>query len=74
MDWMVSLDRFRTMLASERLQGRDYWVGLSHGTMRAELFAPRGADTQSPHRFEAFSEDFATWVVFWGPPGGEQED
>ena len=23
------------------------------------------------HRFEGFSEDFATWVVFYGPPGGE---
>lgn len=24
------------------------------------------------HRFEAFSQDFATWVVFWGPDGGER--
>ena len=24
------------------------------------------------HRFENFSEDFATWVVFYGPPGGEK--
>ena len=24
-----------------------------------------------PHRFEAFSDDFATWVIFWGPDGGE---
>ncbi len=23
------------------------------------------------HRFEDFSEDFATWVIFWGPEGGE---
>ncbi|MFZ2503703.1 MAG: cupin domain-containing protein [Nocardioides sp.] len=23
------------------------------------------------HRFEEFSADFSTWVVFWGPPGGE---
>ena len=23
------------------------------------------------HRFENFSEDFGTWVVFWGPKGGE---
>lgn len=23
------------------------------------------------HRFEDFSADFATWVVFWGPAGGE---
>jgi len=24
------------------------------------------------HRFEAFSADFETWVVFWGPQGGEK--
>lgn len=23
------------------------------------------------HRFEAFSPDFAVWVLFYGPPGGE---
>ena len=23
------------------------------------------------HRFEEFSDDFATWVIFWGPEGGE---
>jgi mannose-6-phosphate isomerase-like protein (cupin superfamily) len=23
------------------------------------------------HRFESFSDDFATWVVFYGPRGGE---
>lgn len=23
------------------------------------------------HRFVEFSDDFATWVVFYGPPGGE---
>lgn len=31
------------------------------------LFAAAGAE----HRFERFSENFATWVVFYGPPGGE---
>lgn len=25
------------------------------------------------HRFEDFSAGFSTWVVFWGPPGGEQQ-
>jgi mannose-6-phosphate isomerase-like protein (cupin superfamily) len=25
------------------------------------------------HRFEEFSDDFATWVVFYGPKGGEGE-
>ena len=24
------------------------------------------------HRFEDFSDDFATWVVFYGPAGGER--
>lgn len=33
----------------------------------AALFVPAGV----PHRFENFSDDFATWVVFWGPRGGE---
>jgi mannose-6-phosphate isomerase-like protein (cupin superfamily) len=32
------------------------------------LFAPAGIE----HRFENFSADFATWVVFYGPEGGEQ--
>jgi mannose-6-phosphate isomerase-like protein (cupin superfamily) len=32
------------------------------------LFAAAGIE----HRFEDFSDDFATWVIFWGPPGGEQ--
>ncbi len=32
------------------------------------LFVPAG----QPHRFESFSPGFATWVVFWGPHGGER--
>ena len=31
------------------------------------IFVPAG-DT---HRFEEFSDDFAAWVVFYGPEGGE---
>jgi len=31
------------------------------------LFVPAGV----VHRFEDFSADFATWVVFYGPEGGE---
>ncbi|HMO36614.1 MAG TPA: cupin domain-containing protein [Gemmatales bacterium] len=31
------------------------------------LFVPAGVH----HRFEDFSEDFATWVFFYGPEGGE---
>ncbi|MGI8737432.1 MAG: cupin domain-containing protein [Candidatus Eremiobacter antarcticus] len=33
----------------------------------AVLFAAAGAE----HRFTEFSEDFSTWVVFYGPEGGE---
>ena len=31
------------------------------------LFAPAGAE----HRFLDFSDDFAVWVIFYGPVGGE---
>jgi mannose-6-phosphate isomerase-like protein (cupin superfamily) len=31
------------------------------------LFVPAGAE----HRFEDFSGDFCTWVMFYGPEGGE---
>ncbi|CAN5253144.1 hypothetical protein BH11BAC6_BH11BAC6_05790 [soil metagenome] len=31
------------------------------------LFVPAGMD----HRFENFTEDFATWVIFYGKKGGE---
>ena len=33
------------------------------------LFVPAGMN----HRFENFSEDFETWVIFYGPDGGEKE-
>lgn len=36
-------------------------------TARDVIFVEAG----TPHRFENFSEDFATWVVFWGREGGE---
>ncbi|MGI9406147.1 MAG: cupin domain-containing protein [Hyphomicrobiaceae bacterium] len=31
------------------------------------LFVPAGDE----HQFENISHDFLTWVVFWGPKGGE---
>jgi len=31
------------------------------------LFVPAGIE----HRFENFTADFATWVIFYGPVGGE---
>lgn len=51
-------------------QGRGEFVG--GGTRRSVspndvLFASAGTE----HRFENFSEDFAVWVFFYGPEGGE---
>ena len=34
------------------------------------LFVP----AKMAHRFEDFSQDFATWVLFYGPAGGEREN
>jgi mannose-6-phosphate isomerase-like protein (cupin superfamily) len=34
------------------------------------LFVPAGMD----HRFVDFSDDFAAWVVFYGPEGGEMDE
>jgi mannose-6-phosphate isomerase-like protein (cupin superfamily) len=34
------------------------------------IFVPAGVE----HRFEQFSDDFATWVMFYGPDGGEAGD
>jgi mannose-6-phosphate isomerase-like protein (cupin superfamily) len=33
------------------------------------LFAAAGVE----HRFENFSDDFAVWVFFYGPEGGEKD-
>ena len=34
------------------------------------VFVPAGAE----HRFVDFSSDFGTWVIFWGPEGGESSE
>jgi len=45
------------------------------GTQRHEvrsgsfIFVPAGQE----HRFEQFSSDFAVWVFFYGPEGGETD-
>ena len=42
--------------------------GACHSFATGEvLFAP----AESEHRFEFFTPDFATWVIFYGPEGGE---
>jgi mannose-6-phosphate isomerase-like protein (cupin superfamily) len=33
------------------------------------LFVPAGIE----HRFEDFTDDFATWVIFYGAKGGEKQ-
>jgi mannose-6-phosphate isomerase-like protein (cupin superfamily) len=91
-------------------EGERFAVALQHGSMKVELYAPRGTDPQAPHRqdelyvvisgdgeflcgetrtsfsqgdvlfvpagvthrFENFSDDFVTWVIFYGPDGGEK--
>ena len=34
------------------------------------LFVP----AYTEHRFENFTDDFSTWVLFYGPEGGERND
>ena len=36
----------------------------------ALLFVPAGVE----HRFEHFTDDFSTWVLFYGPQGGEKDE
>ena len=60
-------------------QDEIYVIAKGHGTFWREgkrvscktgdiLFVPAGME----HRFENFSDDFATWVIFYGPDGGEK--
>lgn len=51
-------------------QGRaSFFDGEAHHDVApgACIFVAAGQD----HRFEALSQDFAVWVVFYGPEGGE---
>lgn len=56
-----------------------YFIHSGTGVLRidgdSQPFAPGDCffvAAGAAHRFEAFSEDFRAWVVFWGPPGGER--
>jgi len=91
-------------------EGERFAKVFQHGTLEVEIYAPQGADAQTPHaqdevyvvvsgtgtfmrdgvrahvtpgdflfvaagvehRFENFSDDFAVWVLFYGPDGGER--
>ena len=51
-------------------------LGPDEGALEREPFGPGDAIFAPAgwvHRFESFSDDFATWVIFWGPKGGEAE-
>jgi mannose-6-phosphate isomerase-like protein (cupin superfamily) len=58
-----------------------YVVASGSGTfVRGDERAPFGpgdvlfVPAKMTHRFEDFSADFATWVMFYGPRGGEQQN
>lgn len=43
--------------------------GIVHSFKEGDFFfVPAGVE----HRFLNFSEDFSTWVIFYGPEGGEK--
>lgn len=51
-------------------------AGQSEFIMEGQRFEARAGDAffvaaGVTHRFENFSNDFVTWVVFYGPQGGE---
>jgi mannose-6-phosphate isomerase-like protein (cupin superfamily) len=57
-----------------------YVIASGHGTFfdgtTRRLFGPGDllfVAAGIPHRFEDFSADFAVWVMFYGPEGGEEQ-
>lgn len=48
-------------------QGTLYYQRKNEISARRFLFVPAGTE----HHFENFSDDFATWVMFYGKLGGE---
>ena len=55
-----------------------YVIVSGHGTFQkggvARSFAPKDVifvEAGVKHRFADFTDDFSTWVIFWGPEGGE---
>lgn len=62
-------------------QDEIYIVQSGSGTFRigdeTRAFAPGDAlfvRAGIEHRFEEFSTDFAAWVIFYGPAGGEENE
>jgi mannose-6-phosphate isomerase-like protein (cupin superfamily) len=67
-------------LQTPHLQDEIYVIASGNGTFFRDgqrvsckagdvLFVPAGIE----HRFENFSNDFATWVIFYGQQGGEAQ-
>ena len=67
-------------LQTPHMRDEAYVVIAGHGTFScngehtpfgpgALLFVPAGVE----HRFEDFTDDFSTWVLFYGPHGGEHD-
>ncbi|MDB5483599.1 MAG: cupin [Caulobacteraceae bacterium] len=55
-----------------------YWIVSGSGFFlkngEREPFAPQDVifvEAGADHRFVDFTPDFAAWVIFWGPEGGE---
>jgi mannose-6-phosphate isomerase-like protein (cupin superfamily) len=97
--------------ALREAKGQAFAELFKHGSLRIEIYQPKGVDKQTPHtrdevyvviagkgffvkgterhpfepgevlfvpagmehRFESFREDFATWVISYGPEGGEKD-
>ena len=46
-----------------------FWDGADNRAVEPGTFLFVGAGM--PHRFEDFTDDFAVWVMYYGPDGGE---
>ena len=53
----------------------DFAVGESEDRLQRQAFGPGDAifvPAGAVHRFENFTDDFETWVIMYGPEGGER--
>lgn len=54
------------------ISGQGEFLNAGHRTEFGQgdfLIVPAGVE----HRFENFSDDFSTWVLYYGPEGGEKK-
>ena len=67
----------------QRPHAQDELYFIAHGSadllLNGEHLACQAGDVvfvpaHAAHHFEQCSADFVTWVVFWGPEGGEKTD